>query len=370
MKKKIIINYICEVNYPNTSAYSIHVMKMCDAFARQNEVNLFVPSSNISYKNLKAQYNIKNRIKLINVFKKKIKLHFIFRLLFAIKILFKINAKNNKNIYLSRSIIFAFIASIFKKKIILELHHEFTGLTKIIFRFLSFFGCLKNLKYIFIHKNLKKYITLNKKNFITLDDAIDLNDFKQNKIAKKIKNTCVYVGSFHPGKGIEIIKELSKKLKMINFHLYGDKKFLKKDKYEKNIQFFNFIKYKKIPHTLKKYEIALMPYGNRVLGRSSNIDLSNYMSPLKMFDYLASGNIILASKLKVYSHILRHKKNAILINNNNIEEWIFWINVIFKSVKKYNFLKKNALKTSQRFTWQIRAEKIINFSKKVFTLND
>jgi hypothetical protein len=168
-------------------------MKMSDAFARQNEVNLFVPSSNISYKNLKAQYNIKNRIKLINVFKKKIKLHFIFRLLFAIKILFKINAKNNKNIYLSRSIIFAFIASIFKKKIILELHHEFTGLTKIIFRFLSFFGCLKNLKYIFIHKNLKKYITLNKKNFITLDDAIDLNDFKQNKIAKKIKNTCVYV---------------------------------------------------------------------------------------------------------------------------------------------------------------------------------
>jgi glycosyltransferase involved in cell wall biosynthesis len=157
---------------------------------------------------------------------------------------------------------------------------------------------------------------------------------------------------------------------MINFHLYGDKKFLKKDKYEKNIKFFNFIKYKKIPHTLRKYEIALMPYGNRVLGRSSNIDLSNYMSPLKMFDYLASGNIILASKLQVYSHILNHKKNAILINNNNIEEWIFWINVIFNNVKKYNYLKKNAFKSSQRFTWKIRAEKIINFSKKVFILDD
>ena len=370
MKKKIIINYICEVNYPNTSAYSIHVMKMCDAFAKQNKVNLFVPSSSVSYKSLKLQYNIRNKINLINVYKKKIKLNFILRLLFSIKILFKINTKNNKNIYLSRSIIFAFIASILQKKIILELHHELTGLTKILFKFLSFFGLLKNLKYIFIHKNLKKYITLNKKNFITLDDAIDLKDFKQNKISKKIKNTCVYVGSFHPGKGIEIIKELSKKLKKINFHLYGDKKFLKKDKYEKNIKLFNFIKYKEIPLTLKKYEVALMPYGNQVFGRSSNINLSNSMSPLKMFDYLASGNIILASKLKVYSHILKNKKNAILINNDNLEEWAFWINSIFHNLKKYDYLKKNALKVSQSFTWQNRAKKITNFAVKVFKLNN
>jgi glycosyltransferase involved in cell wall biosynthesis len=289
----------------------------------------------------------------------------------AIKIFIKINNEDkNKNIYISRSIIFSFIASIFNKNIILELHHKFTGLTKILFKFLSFFGFLNNLKYIFIHKNLKKYIPLNEKNFITLDDAVDIEDFKQDKTPKKIKNTCVYVGSFHPGKGIEIIKELSKKLKNINFHLYGDKKFLKKDKYEKNIQFFNFIEYKKIPPTLKKYEIALMPYGNKVFGRSPNIDLSNYMSPLKMFDYLASGNIILASKMKVYSHILKHKKNSILINNNNIEEWIFWINVIFSNIKKYDFLKKNALKISQGFTWQSRAEKITNFSTKVFKLNN
>ena len=86
MKKKININYICEVNYPNTSAYSIHVMKMCDAFAKQNKVKLFVPSSNISYKNLITQYNIKNKIDLISIYKKKIELNFILRFLFAIKI--------------------------------------------------------------------------------------------------------------------------------------------------------------------------------------------------------------------------------------------------------------------------------------------
>ena len=28
------INYIAELNLPSTSAYSIHVMKMCDAFTK------------------------------------------------------------------------------------------------------------------------------------------------------------------------------------------------------------------------------------------------------------------------------------------------------------------------------------------------
>ena len=42
------------------------------------------------------------------------------------------------------------------------------------------------------------------------------------------------------------------------------------------------------------------------------------MSPMKMFDYLASERIILASKLNVYSHILRNNYNSILVDPNNI----------------------------------------------------
>ena len=41
-----------------------------------------------------------------------------------------------------------------------------------------------------------------------------------------------------------------------------------------------------------------MPYGNKIAGRSNNLEISKYISPLKMFDYLSSGNIIIASKIK------------------------------------------------------------------------
>ena len=52
-----------------------------------------------------------------------------------------------------------------------------------------------------------------------------------------------------------------------------------------------------------------MPYGNWVSGRLKNINLIKSMSPLKMFDYLASSNIIIASDLPVYKHILKNKQS-------------------------------------------------------------
>jgi len=76
LKKKFIINYVCEVNYPNTSAYSIHVMKMCDAFSKFYNLNLFVPYSKNSFKNLKIDYKLKNKFNLIKIFHRKKKIKF------------------------------------------------------------------------------------------------------------------------------------------------------------------------------------------------------------------------------------------------------------------------------------------------------
>ena len=47
-----------------------------------------------------------------------------------------------------------------------------------------------------------------------------------------------------------------------------------------------------------------MPYQKKVKGRGS-IWLNKYMSPLKMFDYLAAKMVIIASDLDVYKHILK-----------------------------------------------------------------
>ena len=84
------------------------------------------------------------------------------------------------------------------------------------------------------------------------------------------------------------------------------------------------------------------------------------MSPLKMFDYLASGNIIIASNLKVYSHILRNNHNCILVNNNKLFNW----NIIFRNLskfeKKYSQIRINAKITAEKYTWNKRVLKMMN----------
>ncbi len=342
-------------------------MKMCEAFSKFCSLNLFVPSCKNSFRKLKEDYKLKSKFNLIKVFNRKKNLNFFNKILFSLEILKKNENKINlKNLYISRSIVFAIICSLYNKNIILELHHNLSGLTKTLYYTLRFLGLLNNIKYIFIHKNLIKNFRVNKANYICLDDAVDVDDFKTNKKVKKLKNTCVYVGSFHHGKGLELIKDISKKLKNINFHLYGDRSFLKNFEPQKNIKFYGFFKYKNIPKILSKYQIALMPYGDFISGRLRKINLANFISPLKMFDYLASSNIILASDLKVYKHILKHKKNSILINNSRVDLWSIWIKKIFNSLKKYNYIKKNALKTAHKYSWRNRAIKIINFSEKKF----
>ena len=56
MKKKII--YIADFSLPNQSAYTIHVLKMCDAFANLNyDVSLIIFSKkNTDFNGLKKKF--------------------------------------------------------------------------------------------------------------------------------------------------------------------------------------------------------------------------------------------------------------------------------------------------------------------------
>ena len=360
MQERKKIYYIAELNLPSKSAYSIHVMKMCEAFSKlKYDVNLFV-INNKNINQVNKKYNINYKFKIFSIFDSFVLLNFILRIKFSLKILSK---KFDKEcIFLSRSIIFSLLACLFRKKVILELHHEITGFSKIMYFFLKNLNLINDLKFIFLNKNLNHIYKIEKEKYLVLDDAVNLEDFKV-KQGLKYKKTCVYIGSFFEGKGIEQIFRLAKLNKNINFHLYGDKKFLNTHQILKNLKVFDFISYNKIPGILSKYEIALMPYQNKVKGRSS-MWLEKYMSPLKMFDYLASKMIIVASDLKVYKHILKNNYNCVLIKVNNDALWSQNIQKLFKNYRKKYKLKRNALATAKKFSWENRCKKIIFFSKK------
>ncbi len=358
--KNNFLFYLCECNFPSTSAYSIHVVKMCDELAKKYNVILVTPNSSLSFNSLKKNYYIKNKFEILSIFKEKKQLHFLNRIIFSLRFYNILKDKFYKKRFkiFSRSVLASLFLSIQRFKNILEIHHRLNGLTKYTFLLSKFFKFYKNISFILLNRSLKKILKVN--DALILDDAVDFDQFNKKNMFKKYKFTCLYIGSFHKGKGIEQIYDLAKLCPKIQFHIYGDKKFLPKNldhAQVKNIKLFNYVNYSKIPSLLNKYEVALMPLQKKNFGRG-NIDISDSTSPMKMFDYLASGKILLASKLSVYNHILMSGYNCFLIDPKNLTRWKDQIYKVFNNLSKSKKLKVNAKKTAMKYTWQLRVKKI------------
>ena len=178
---------------------------------------------------------------------------------------------------------------------------------------------------------------------------------------------CVFVGSFL-GKGLELITEISKKMPNIKFYLYGKPTNYfknKKKEFSKNIISGGYLPYSKIPRLLSQHKVCLMPYARKTFINANNISNENYISPLKLFDYLSSGKILVASKLEVYKHLLVDQKNCFLASPDKVGDWVKILNKIFKNYKNLRGIRRNAMNTAKLYTWNKRAEKIIKFAKSI-----
>ena len=131
-----------------------------------------------------------------------------------------------------------------------------------------------------------------------------------------------------------------------------------------NLKFLGHINYKKVPNILENSDVLLMPYSNKVSIRANNLNTANYCSPLKMFDYLASGRIILSSKLDGICEVLKHKKNAIIVKKYTNNDWSRTFVDLLNN--KYNLKKiqNGAIRTAKNYTWNQRVLKIIQANNK------
>ena len=77
---------------------------------------------------------------------------------------------------------------------------------------------------------------------------------------------------------------------------------------------------------------------------------------------MASGKLIFASNLKVFSEILKDNENCIIIKKVDENNWKNKINKIKFQLSKFNKIKKNAYDLSKEYTYIKRAKKIMNFN--------
>ncbi len=353
--------YIAEIFLPNKSAYSTHVIKMCNELTNKfssTELILFHSMKNITYQKLKKDYILTGRksFKIKNFFSYQKNINFIKRLFFGYRVANYLKNKK-KDFVITRSLITSFFLSLHKIYHKVEIHNELNGLTKFLLINLNFLNSNYVEKVIFISYELSKKFSTNKK--LILHDAVDIRNFNKIKIKNKFKNVG-YVGSFYKGRGIELIIQLARKNLNLNFFLIGQvKKFKSFSKLTPNVKILKHAPYSEIPTILSKLDIVLMPYQKVVQINSDNLNTASYCSPLKMFDYLASGRIILSSNLPGIKEILKNNYNSIIVNNYSVYNWDKSIKRILTNKTLANKLSINAYNTALNNTWQRRLNKII-----------
>jgi glycosyltransferase involved in cell wall biosynthesis len=353
--------YIAEFCLPSKNAYSIHVLKMCDNIkGLKYNLNLIIPCCQTKFTKIKKDFNLKNRFQIISIFKKKNYINFIDRIIFSLysAIIVKYNA--NK-LVITRSLLTSFFLSLLRKDHYLEIHGNIYGLSKFLLINLNYINSHYIIKIIFITKKLAQYYKINKAKYLILPDGFDKKDF--NRPFKKTKRIFkfVYTGSFTEGKGIDIIIKIARLIPDKLFYLYGNQSSTKYYNLPKNIKIFSHVKYKYIPKIIYNADVLLMPYKEKVFYNNSlKDDIGNFHSPLKMFEYLASGKLLISSNRKVLKEVLKNRINCLIVKKNKVKNWLECIKYAENNLNKINVIAKYARKEAKKYSWDKRIKKIIN----------
>ncbi len=367
MKK---INYVHFSSIPSSLPSSLQVIKTCESLSKNNyDVTLIKPgtgfktSSVTKYYNLKKKVNIKE-FKSIDSFPQGIKfyLYSFYCLIFILK------TKNS--ITISRSYFICYLLLLFRKKVILEIHHDTKGesrVTKFILKFFNFFNKKNLINIVAITESVKslfisKYkVKPDKITVLPSGSSIRIN-FKPNfNYNNRLK--IGYFGSLSASKGINTILKLSKIDKDNDYYIFGGSKSeikkLKKKNTNSNLYLNENVPYKIIPKIMIKMNILTIPYTRHIKSSGEVDDISKYTSPLKLFDYLAVGKLIISSDLKVLKEVIS-PRNAIFIKNfENVFEWKKNIIMAKNEKMKSLIMSKNNFILSKKFDHIKRVKKYI-----------
>ncbi|WP_420349331.1 glycosyltransferase family 4 protein [Pelagibius sp.] len=177
--------------------------------------------------------------------------------------------------------------------------------------------------------------------------------------------TVGYVGHLYRGRGIEIIIALAERFKELRFLVVGgqeeDLARYRSANRLPNLEFCGFVPPGRLAAYYEAMDIVLAPYQRdlRTHGGDNTVD---YMSPLKIFEYMAWGKAILASDFPVIREVLEDGVNALLVQPEDVDAWAERLALLVDNPEQRRALSERASRSLvERYTWSARAETIMAF---------
>lgn len=378
LHKKIV--YVSNTRLPTEKAHGLALMKLCEAFEEQGrEVAVIVPrlwrkgggSPFAAYGLREDVFSIKTvftiDLVLFPFFKK---IMFLLQMLsFSLAASFFVHQKYRKDstvVIFSHDYIPLFFLSFLPLIFFYDIHH-FPGnnfMYRRVMRKAAGFGVQTRWKI----GELKKKFGIPKEKIVYWPNGTDIADFSialnKNEARKRLgippqERVALYTGQLFSWKGVHTFLEAARYLKEISLYIVGGnsedlpqaKEYARTLSDPDSIHFVGSRPHEEIPLWLKAADVLVLP--NTGIQKVSLY----YTSPMKLFEYMASGRPIVASDIPSIREVLGEEE-AFFAEADNPKSFAEAITKSLDNLMLSEEKGKKAALSAQKFSWGARAGKL------------
>jgi len=173
-----------------------------------------------------------------------------------------------------------------------------------------------------------------------------------------------YIGHLYAGKGFEIIPPLAARVPEADFHVVGGEQAtidkLRADMtLPQNLRLHGFVPPKEAERLCLAFDMTLAPYQPEVRIAGGG-ETAAWMSPLKVFGYMAAAKPILCSDLPVLREVIEDGRNGILVRADDPEAWAVALRRLIEDRVLRERLSTAAYQDFlTRHTWRQRAHRVL-----------
>ncbi|MEW5939520.1 MAG: glycosyltransferase [Chloroflexota bacterium] len=175
--------------------------------------------------------------------------------------------------------------------------------------------------------------------------------------------TVLCAGHLYAGRGADLFLRLAESTPDAHFVWVGGRpeevqEWIGKAAHLQNISFLGFVPNRDLPSYLAAANVLLMPYARSIMGSSGSADSASVASPMKMFEYMATGRAILTSDLPVIREVL-NESSAAFVPPEDLASWTSALQSLLNDPSRRQSLASNARREVEKYTWLARAQKIL-----------
>lgn len=365
--------YIVNAEMPTKKAYGVQVAKMCEAFARSGiELDMIVPWRYGTKGDPYEYYGIKRNFRMIRLC--SIDLigiipyfgYWIQAISFVTRVLvYSLFMSRKDTLVYTREYLIVPWCRLLGFRVVYESH-------RILAKERTFFALARYANWIVtnsegVAEEFRKRDfprVLAQQNGVTLEEFFikqEKDELRRALTLSSDAHIAMYTGHLYDWKGVDTVVEAAVQMPEVQFVFVGGTdedvaryraQAIKETLH--NVQFVGHVPKVKIPQYVTAADVLLLP------NIPVSVESSHYTSPMKLFEYMASGVPVVASDLPSIREIL-NEENSVLVAPGDAPALREAIQGLRGNHKKSMSIAAQAKKDVQEYAWEKRAKRILSF---------